>query len=170
MVLVGFEEKRGKAWHWRQGSDNHYEGAIPVSEVERRLFNWEPVTNLVKCPCGCGDTDKVVSRSDNRHRMGTFKEGYEPHSYKEWLLGSVSNILGDTLSVGSAGLLRKGAVAWVSVEVPDSITTPEGDHELRRFDRYHVQAGVHVRGVRQHPLGRARRDGTADQNQAHQEQ
>jgi phage/plasmid-like protein (TIGR03299 family) len=125
-VLVGFTEQRGHAWHYRQGSDNHYEGAIPVSEVERRLFDWEPITNLVKCPCGCGSTDKVVSRSDNRHRMGTFKEGYNPHSYKEWLLGSVSNILGDTLSVGSAGLLKQGAVAWVSVEMPDSITTPEG--------------------------------------------
>jgi phage/plasmid-like protein (TIGR03299 family) len=35
-------------------------------------------------------------------------------------------ILDDDLSIGSAGLLKGGAVAWVSVEVPDTITTPEG--------------------------------------------
>ena len=29
-------------------------------------------------------------------------------------------------SIGSAGLLKGGAVAWVSVEVPETITTPEG--------------------------------------------
>src|SRR5262249_44524688 len=29
-------------------------------------------------------------------------------------------------SIGSAGLLKGGAIAWVSVEVPDTITTPEG--------------------------------------------
>jgi phage/plasmid-like protein (TIGR03299 family) len=58
--------------------------------------------------------------------MGIFREGYEPHSYRTWLLNSVSTILGDTLQIGSAGLLRAGAVAWVSVEVPENITTPHG--------------------------------------------
>jgi phage/plasmid-like protein (TIGR03299 family) len=125
-VLVGFTDKRGHAWHYREGSNNHFAGAIPVSEVQNRLFHWEPVTTLLKCPCGCGEVDKAVSRSDNRHRMGIFKEGYEPHSFRTWLLESVSTILGDTLQIGSAGLLRSGAVAWVSVEVPDNITTPQG--------------------------------------------
>ena len=125
-VLVGFSDKRGHAWHYRQGSDNHYTEAIPVSEVERRLFNWEPSVHVFACPCGCGDVMKTINRSDNRHRMGVFKEGYQPHGYKEWLLNNVSTILGDTMQIGSAGLLRNGAVAWVSVEVPDNITTPEG--------------------------------------------
>jgi phage/plasmid-like protein (TIGR03299 family) len=125
-VLIGYADKRGKAWHYRAGSDNHYDGPVPVSEVERRLFSWEPVTNILACPCGCGDQFKSVSRSDNRHRMGIFREGYQPHSYKRWLLDAVSFMLGDTLAIGSAGLLRNGAIAWVSVEVPDSITTPEG--------------------------------------------
>jgi phage/plasmid-like protein (TIGR03299 family) len=52
--------------------------------------------------------------------------GYEPHQYGATLLDGLSNILDDGLSVGSAGLLKGGAVAWVSVEVPESITTPEG--------------------------------------------
>jgi len=125
-VLVGFTDKRGHAWHYRAGSDNHFPGAVPVGEVQRRLFDWEPVTNILACPCGCGDSFKSVSRSDNRHRMGIFREGYEPHSYRTWLLQSVSTILGDSLQIGSAGLLRSGAVAWVSVEVPDNVATPEG--------------------------------------------
>jgi phage/plasmid-like protein (TIGR03299 family) len=125
-VLVGFTGKRGNAWHYRQGDENHYVGAIPVADVERRLFSWEPVSHLLKCPCGCGDVTQIVSRSDNRHRMGIFSESYQPHPYRPWLLNNVSAILGDTMQIGSAGLLKGGAVAWVSVEVPDNIRTPEG--------------------------------------------
>lgn len=44
----------------------------------------------------------------------------------EWLVNTVVRLLDDDLSIGSAGLLRGGAVAWVSVEVPDTLTTPEG--------------------------------------------
>lgn len=32
----------------------------------------------------------------------------------------------DSLGIGSAGLLRNGAQAWVQLELPESITTPEG--------------------------------------------
>src|SRR5699024_7729960 len=35
------------------------------------------------------------------------------------------NILDDSLAISSAGVLRGGAVAWVDVSVPESITTPE---------------------------------------------
>lgn len=134
MTLIGFTEKRGNAWHFDpdyQGElSNHYPGAIPVGDVERRLFSWEPVKVPVEYTLnGVTHTSTnrvVVARSDNALDLGVFKDGYEAHSYKEWLLGVTSNILGDTLSVGSAGLLRNGAQAWVSIEVPDNITTPEG--------------------------------------------
>src|SRR5215831_410838 len=53
-VLVGFTEKRkspgnpdGVAWHYdkryQTDESNHYPGAIPVEDVRRRLFNFEPV-------------------------------------------------------------------------------------------------------------------------------
>ena len=42
------------------------------------------------------------------------------------MLTTVANVLDDDLSISSAGLLREGAIAWVEVSVPDSITTPEG--------------------------------------------
>jgi phage/plasmid-like protein (TIGR03299 family) len=38
----------------------------------------------------------------------------------------VANVLDDDLSISSAGLLRGGAIAWVEVSVPDSISTPQG--------------------------------------------
>lgn len=125
-TLIGFTDNRGHAWHYREGSDNHYPGAVPVGEVQRRLFDWQPVVVDRPCACGCGDVSRDISRSDTNHRFGTFTDGYQPHEYSEWLLGAVSNILGDTLSVGSAGLLRRGAVAWVQVEVPESMSTPSG--------------------------------------------
>jgi phage/plasmid-like protein (TIGR03299 family) len=38
----------------------------------------------------------------------------------------VANLLSDELGIGSAGLLRGVAQAWVQVEVPDNISTPQG--------------------------------------------
>jgi phage/plasmid-like protein (TIGR03299 family) len=124
-TLIGFTGMRGNAWTWKAGTDNHFAGEVPMERV-LQLFAWEPTVNLMVCPCGCGETWKAVSRSDNRHRMGIFKEGYEPHSFKTWLVEAVGTILDDTLRIGSAGQLRFGAVGWVSAETPDTLTTPEG--------------------------------------------
>lgn len=128
-VLVGFTGKRGNAWHWKMGDDNHYDGAIPIADVEQRLFNWEPVSETIHRPNG----DVIPGRqsivhSDSGHVMGVFKSGYEAHPYRQWLLTNVSNILDSGLGIGSAGLLKGGAVAWVSVEVPESmkVTTSHG--------------------------------------------
>lgn len=133
-TLIGFTEKRGEAWHYRaedQGEEsNHYAGAIPVGDVERRLFNWRGEERELFYASAFGpmpvEGRKAIVRSDTEHVMGIFADGYRPHQYSEWLIGAVSNILGDSLSIGSAGLLKGGAVAWVQVEVADSVTTPEG--------------------------------------------
>lgn len=135
-TLIGFTEKRGTAWHYHRGyqgtESNHYAGAIPVEDVHRRLFGWEAVPSevYVKNPLTGRpelDSDKVAfSRSDNGRILGYFGQGYEPHPYAEWLLEKVALLLDDDLAIGSAGLLRGGAVAWVSVEVPENVVTPEG--------------------------------------------
>ncbi|GAA1895187.1 DUF932 domain-containing protein [Streptantibioticus ferralitis] len=135
-TLIGFTDQRGTAWHHRaslQGDEpNHYPGPIPVDDVKRRLFNWQAVSTpvYVKSPV----TGQLVQapnrqafvRSDTGHVMGIFSDGYEPHPYAEWLIHKIATLLDADLKIGSAGLLRQGAVAWVSVEVPDNITTPEG--------------------------------------------
>lgn len=131
-TLIGFTDSRGDAWHHRAGDNNTYPNAIPVADVEKRLFDWEATEQplyvrsvhddeLVPVP-----NQKAIVRSDNGHVMGIFKPGYQPHQYNQWLLGNVAQILDDRLQVGSAGLLKGGAVAWVSVEVPETIVTPEG--------------------------------------------
>lgn len=148
-TLIGQTAQRGTAWHYRaeeQGEEsNHYEGAIPVEDVQRRLFNWTADSRpiAVEQPADLTtmthlDRDgqpvrwepingrQAITRSDNDHLMGIFADGYERHQYSEWLLTTVANILDDDLAISSAGLLRGGAVAWVEVSVPESITTPEG--------------------------------------------
>jgi phage/plasmid-like protein (TIGR03299 family) len=151
-VLIGFTEKRGTAWHYRasdQGAEpNHYAGAIPVADVLRRLFHWHaveartffeipnpaPGSLSVFTPDGgtfpiTRSEKKTIIRSDTFAELGAFKEGYQPHQYDEWLINNVATLLdtsrGD-LGISSAGLLKGGAVAWVEVSIPDTITTPEG--------------------------------------------
>ncbi|WP_033293145.1 DUF932 domain-containing protein [Amycolatopsis jejuensis] len=137
-TLVGFTEKRGKAWHYRASDQtaepNHYPGAIPVEDVNRRLFYWDAVkgTSLVSFTHGddiavVEDTKRFpVGRADTGAIFGYFADGYAIHQYRDWLVSNVATILDDDLHIGSAGLLKGGAQAWVSVEVPENITTPEG--------------------------------------------
>jgi phage/plasmid-like protein (TIGR03299 family) len=132
-TLIGFTEKRGKAWHYRasdQGAEsNHYPDAIPVDDIKRRLFFWEPV---------CGDvtttyydstgvkttqtdiTRKTIVRPDTGDVFGIFKQGYQPHGYSTWLVDHVETFLSDELQPASAGLLKGGAVAWVQVEAEET--------------------------------------------------
>lgn len=148
-TLIGNTDHRGTAWHYRaehQGEEsNHYPGPIPVEDVRRRLFNWEAVSRpvAVEQVADLGTmthlneygiparwetlADKqAICRSDDGTVMGIFTNGYAMHQYDKWLVTTVANILDDDLSISSAGLLRAGAVAWVEVSVPESITTPEG--------------------------------------------
>jgi phage/plasmid-like protein (TIGR03299 family) len=148
-TLIGNTDNRGTAWHYRadlQGDEpNHYPGPIPVEDVRRRLFHWEatPRRVAVEVPADMDTMThlsdegapmrwevqvdrQAITRSDNHHLMGLFKDSYVPHQYAEWLLTQVANLLDDDLGVSSAGLLRSGAIAWVEVSVPESITTPEG--------------------------------------------
>ena len=148
-TLIGHTSHRGTAWHYRaehQGEEsNHYPGPIPVHDVKRRLFDWNAESRPIAVEQACSpdemthlnadgeavrwnhiDGKQAIVRSDNRHVMGIFESGYVCHQYAEWLLTSVANILDDELSISSAGLLRGGAIAWVEVSIPESISTPEG--------------------------------------------
>jgi phage/plasmid-like protein (TIGR03299 family) len=137
-TLIGYTSERGTAWHYRaeiQGTEsNHYAGAVPVEDVRRRLFHWQAIEGTVQTvvllPDGVATiTDpkrKAIVRPDTQEVLGVFKKRYQIHAYDKWLLETVAELLDDDLSIGSAGLLRGGAVAWVSVEVPETITTREG--------------------------------------------
>ncbi len=135
-------DDQGRSWHYReelQGDEpNHYPGAIPIEDVRRRLFFWKPVEGPVKTEFTVITAEgvetvevvdperKTIIRPDTKTILGIFKSGYQIHDYDEWLLKSVATLIDDDLAIGSAGLLKKGGVAWVQIEMPDSITTPEG--------------------------------------------
>jgi len=150
-TLIGHTSARGHAWHYRaelQGAEpNHYPGAIPVDDVARRLFPWNPELRpiAVERPASLDQMThlnasglpvrwaeipgrQAVVRSDSfgGDVMGLFTTSYEPHPYRTWLLDAVSQLLDDELSISSAGVLKNGAVAWVEISVADSLPTPEG--------------------------------------------
>lgn len=130
-ILVGFTESRGEAWHYRksdQGTEpNHYEKAIPIDDVRRRLFAWK----AIEVPMYVEDTDKnqhtvpnrkALVRDDTYGVLGVVSESYAPHQYEEVLLTKISDIISDSeLSIGSAGLLKGGAIAWVQIEMPENL-------------------------------------------------
>jgi phage/plasmid-like protein (TIGR03299 family) len=145
-VLVGYGVTPWQYEATLQGDESMlYSGAIPVADVNRRLFGWQakPRRVAVEIPCSVAEMThlsdagvpmkwtvqvdrQAIARSDDDTVMGMFKDGYQPHQYSEWLIGTVSAILGDTLGIGSAGLLKGGAVAWVQVETPETHTNPQG--------------------------------------------
>jgi len=147
-TLIGCTDKRGTAWHWRaqeQGErSNHYPGPIPIDDVHERLFHWQAKSRrlAVEVPAQVVDAThwesglpmrwtvvedrQAICRSDDDSVMGIFGTGYVRHQYREWLLTVVADLLDDDLAISSAGLLRGGAIAWVEVSMPDTITTPEG--------------------------------------------
>jgi phage/plasmid-like protein (TIGR03299 family) len=127
-TLIGFTDLRGYAWHYAialQGDEpNHYPGEIPVEDVRRRLFDWKAESRELYIPTQAGFTAvpdrQAIVRSDTEDVLGVFKSGYAPHQYDEWLVRNVETILDDTLKIGSAGVLRNGAQAWVSVELAEN--------------------------------------------------
>src|SRR5215207_2675723 len=131
-TLIGYTSKRGQAWHYRaenQGAEpNHYEHAVPVADV-RRLFHWSPVEADVQAVAiddtavqtYTDPTRKAIVRPDTGAILGIFRTGYKVHDYDRWLITNVEGILDADLHIGSAGLLRGGAVAWVQVEMVDTL-------------------------------------------------
>jgi phage/plasmid-like protein (TIGR03299 family) len=133
-TLIGFTAKRGNAWHYRaedQGDEsNHYVGAIPVADVHRRLFDWSAVEGLITATSMSEDgvlvnSDnrfKAIMRSDSGEILGIFKDTYRVHQFDEWLLQNVASLLDADLQIGSAGLLRGGAQAWVQIEMEETLS------------------------------------------------
>jgi len=43
MTRIGDTDRRGEAWHYREGDNNHFPGAVPVEEVRKLILPWEPI-------------------------------------------------------------------------------------------------------------------------------
>jgi len=61
-----------------------------------------------------------VVRDDNYLELGHHSQKYRIHDYEQWLLQLLSNVIGDTLDIWSAILLRNGAQACVQVALPET--------------------------------------------------
>ena len=125
-TLIGFAAKRGHAWHYRQElqgeESNHYDGAIPVGDVMRRLFNYtaqaRPVfvalpTDLLTADAIADDGTPIryvrvndrqaITHSETGDVFGLFSDGYAIHQFEEWLIDAVSPLASGTITIGSAG-------------------------------------------------------------------
>lgn len=133
MTLIGFVAERGNAWHYRassQGNEpNHYDRAIPVEDVRRRLLHWTPEAYSGQFGPYTDDTRQGIVRpkgtfgaEDPGEVLGVMSASYPIHGYNQWLINNPMVIADDSdLQVGSAGLLKGGAVAWVQFEMPDTL-------------------------------------------------
>jgi phage/plasmid-like protein (TIGR03299 family) len=138
-TLIGFTDKRGNAWHYRQSDQgtepNHYPMEIPVEDIKRRLFDWEPATGTSESTWTDADGKTRTSTWDKRitlihphtgFRLGEFTDGFQPHSYSKWLVDLSQDVMDSSIGAASAGLLQGGKLAWVQFELPETIDTPEG--------------------------------------------
>lgn len=140
---VQYDEDAGenRAWWYTPEFDNGYPGAIPVEEVERVLFNWEPIETEIMYKRrdvteadadaidGNGpflwvpsDKYKGIMHPDTEVEFGVFgKDSYKIHSYKEWLVDNLSRLVDGEAGIATAGMLRDGGVAYVTVELPENV-------------------------------------------------
>lgn len=138
-TLIGMTARRGNAWHWRKGTDNHYEDAVPVEVVRDRLFGWSAVQGTVHATALTPDgvlradaKDKIaVMRSDTAEVLGVHGSTYKIHQYDQWLVDNVATLLDADLVIGSAGLLQGGRKAWVQIELRDTLEV--AGEQLRPF-------------------------------------
>lgn len=149
--LIGFTAQHGQAW-WRDAesdafAQNHYDGPVPYEAVET-LFDWEPervplyVPRFARVESDSDDpfTEEdyaelesyvAIRRSDTGDLLGVHGSGYPTHGYRERLLHTLDNILDGAVSIGSAGLISNGKVAWVQVELPDNVQVPGTNEPFR---------------------------------------
>lgn len=135
-ILVGFTHEefgKGTPW-WFDGSDNAsqflYPAAIPMEAVRATLGKVQPVSvplSVIHEGITYKDPSRqvIVNEADG-NVFGVFKAGYKIHGYEEWLIDNVQTLIDDDLQVGSVGLLRGGAVAWVQVEKPGTVKSTTG--------------------------------------------
>ncbi len=148
IAVIGNTDKRSTWIGKNDGNLPTYPGPIPVTEVERLLFDWEaisvPTGNCI--PVHGTDADlwlraktgqlvphkfvltegaQGIVRSDTHAELGRHSSRYKMHDYKGWLIRKVSNILGDTLSILSAILMQGGARAAVEIGLDETMHDSE---------------------------------------------
>jgi phage/plasmid-like protein (TIGR03299 family) len=142
-----------KPWFADDQYKHLYAEGIPMADVIDTLFWWKPIEADISITVGCDIDDpdlsgmtedgdafkhlvdpdrKAIVRGDTLDILGVFgRDSYKVHDYEQWLLANVANLLDTShteLLISSAGLLRKGGQAWVSIELPDDIEVAGAGH------------------------------------------
>jgi len=133
-ILVGYTDQRGPAW-WAQldqgnmPKESHFPGAVPMRRVIR-LLDVKLTKGVAYVEYEDDEGHKQVVKDDSNfpivnQRSGQIfgypKSGYTIHPYLPTLKGFIDKILDDdSVGVGSAGLLRSGGVAFLSVVMPET--------------------------------------------------
>ena len=134
-IRYGFTDDRGPTWWADREDDNymsdgsHFPGEVPEYEV-RKLLDVKlvsgPVTTVYTDANGervpvVDKTRQAIIRvmPESAEVLGIFKAGYQIHEYNEWINDMLRNITDSGLQTACAALLRKGAVAFHQVKLPD---------------------------------------------------
>lgn len=136
-TLIGYDGKRSGILAQSPNAKG-YEGAVPIKDCLNMVFNWKAVEGdlvaKVKTTAGRGrpmefrDEDrKVIVRQDTGKIFQIVSGRYSLINNDQWFTEFVLPALGDTLSIGGAGTLNDGAVAWCSIEQTNSARI-EGVH------------------------------------------
>lgn len=152
-VVAGFRDTREPWWAKyaeEQGyATNLYPADVPMEKVHELLTSWSPIEaglydvdmdrvqtlydadmRPVQAICLDAidqiDTHKLLKASDTSERMTVIGIDHAIHTYRNWLTGTVQECVGDEAKVSSAGLLRKRAQAWVTIERPETAVGPDG--------------------------------------------
>lgn len=131
-TLIGFTDKRGNAWHYREGTNNHFPGPVPQDRA-LELLSYpvaESSSITLKVPVITEDGvdvkkfkapgHKGIVRLDTGEVFEFFKLGYEMHQPREWCLEYLDLILSGGLEIASVVVLKGGAVAAVQAELPET--------------------------------------------------
>lgn len=156
-VVIGCTEQRGDAW-WRRDpelgqEDSHYPGLIPLADVTRRVFNWEPqragVAYLVPAPEWMPGYQHVVIdhvryrvipsqagrvgvlHGTSDYDLGVFSGGAMHPPYQVTLIREAERLMGTTLGISSAGCLAEGQRAWVEFSLLETMHDPKSGLDYR---------------------------------------
>lgn len=110
-----------RAWHQAADSSNIYPGGVPMEVVRELLTSWTPEEiELYDADMKHIEEFKAIRRSDTQEIFAVHGDGYQTHTYKDWLTDTVTDSIAsdEDVIISSAGLLKKGAQAWVVVQRP----------------------------------------------------
>jgi phage/plasmid-like protein (TIGR03299 family) len=152
MVYAGFVTERPPWWLQLAINEGHtphtWDGPVPMESVKELLTSWQPevsglldeaaIMSAIKFGLEGEDltrainsarlgTHKLIKASDDHSQLGVVGIDAATHTYGEWLVGTVEEVVRpDELEVSSCGLLKGRAEAWIQIERPESAVGPDG--------------------------------------------